>query len=69
MLAPVACYFLRRYYSVLAIDGRALQRHDRSKMNSILLIGLIVFLVVFVSVWGAFPRAAKDKPADSNLIN
>jgi hypothetical protein len=34
-------------------------------MNWSLLIGPIVFLVVFAAIWGAFPRAAKSKPPES----
>jgi hypothetical protein len=31
-------------------------------MNWSLLVGPIVFLVVFAAIWGAFPKAAKGKP-------
>jgi hypothetical protein len=35
-------------------------------MNWSLLIGPIVFLVVFAAVWGAFPKAAKSKEPGSS---
>jgi len=37
-------------------------------MNWSFLIGPIVFLVVFAAVWGAWPRAAKTKPSESNFF-
>jgi hypothetical protein len=39
----------------------------RAKMNWSLVIGPIVFLVVFAAVRGAFPRA-KRKPPESNFV-
>jgi hypothetical protein len=57
---------LRLYRDVPAIDRGALQRDDRVKMNWSLLIGPIVFLVVFAAVWGAFPKAAKSKEPGSS---
>jgi hypothetical protein len=35
-------------------------------MNWSLLIGPIVFLVVFAAIWGAWPRTAKSKSAESS---
>jgi hypothetical protein len=37
-------------------------------MNWSLLIGPIVFLVVFAAIWGAWPRAAKTKPPESDFV-
>ena len=37
-------------------------------MNWSFLIGPIVFLVVFAAVWGAWPRASKNKPPGSNFV-
>jgi hypothetical protein len=34
-------------------------------MNWSLLVGPIVFLVVFAAIWGAFPKAPKSKPPES----
>jgi hypothetical protein len=56
---------LRLYRDVPAIDRGAPQCDDWVKMNWSLLIGPIVFLVVFAAVWGAFPKAAKSKPPES----
>jgi hypothetical protein len=37
-------------------------------MNWTFIVGLIVFLVVFAAVWGAFPRASKTKPRESDFV-
>jgi hypothetical protein len=36
-------------------------------MNWTLIVGPIVFLVVFAAVWGAFPRASKTKPGEPDF--
>jgi hypothetical protein len=37
-------------------------------MNWSLVIGPLVFLVVFAAIWGAWPRAAKTKPPESDFV-
>jgi hypothetical protein len=61
------CYFLRRYRDLPAIDRSGLQRDDRGRMNWTLIVGPIAFVVVFAAVWGAFPRASKTKPGESDF--